>query len=132
MVTVATTTQLTVTVPTGATYQPITVTVGGLTASSAKPFGVTFSSAGTIDLTSFAAKADVTVGANNFNNQLSAGDFDGDSKPDLAIADQLGASISVIRNTSASGSITFSSFVDFTTGANPQGVTIADLDGDGN
>ena len=130
-VTAATATQLTVTVPSGATYQPITVTVNGLTAYSLNPFVSTFPASGGIDLNSFAAKIDVTVGTTNFNNQLSVGDLDGDSKPDLAIADQLGTSVSAIRNTSPAGSITFGTYVDFATGANPQGVAIADLDGDG-
>ena len=130
-VTAATTNQLTVTVPSGATYGPITVTVNGLTAYSKKPFVSTFPGSGGIDLNSFAVKTDVTVGTTNFNNQLSVGDFDGDSKPDLAIADQLSNSISVIRNNSPAGSITFAPYVDFITGASPQGVAVADLDGDG-
>src|ERR1700761_4908728 len=45
-VTSASTTSLTVTVPTGTSYQPITVTTGGLTAYSYKPFSVTFNDPG--------------------------------------------------------------------------------------
>src|SRR2546426_752182 len=38
----ATATQLVVTVPAGAAYAPVSVTVGGLTAASRLPFGVAF------------------------------------------------------------------------------------------
>ena len=130
-VTASTVTQLTVTVPIGASYQPISVTVSGLTAYSSAPFIATFASASGIDINSFATKVDVTVGASNFNNQLALGDFDGDSKPDLAIADQLGTASSVIKNNSTPGSFTFAPFVPFATAANPQGLSVADLDGDG-
>ncbi|MDO9548381.1 MAG: IPT/TIG domain-containing protein, partial [Candidatus Marinimicrobia bacterium] len=60
----ASSTSLTVTVPTGITYQPITVTdiTTGLTAYSAKPFIITFAGGGSITSTSFAAKVDNGTG----------------------------------------------------------------------
>ena len=63
-VTSASATQLVVTVPTGATFQPITMTdsITGLTAFSRKPFITTFLSSEVIDTTSFAGKVDFVSG----------------------------------------------------------------------
>ncbi len=131
-VTSATVTQLQVTVPTGATYQPITVTVNGLTTYSSKPFIVTFPSSRIIDATTFTSKVDFTAGTNPYN--VAIGDINGDGKPDLAVVNFTSNTVSVFRNMSASGSITAFSFatkVDFTTGTGPMSVSIGDLDGDG-
>jgi gliding motility-associated-like protein len=128
----ATSTSLSVTVPIGATYQPITVTVNGLTAWSGAPFTVTFPGTGVMDATAFAAKVDCPSGT----APSSAGiiDIDGDGKPDLVVTNYGGASVSVFRNVSTSGSVTagsFSSKVDFNTGTGPNKVAISDIDGDG-
>jgi len=133
-VTAATTTQLTVTVPVGATYQPITVLTNSLLAYSSKPFVVTFNGVPGIDANSFAAKVDFTTGTTPYG--IAIGDLDGDGKPDLAVTNNNGNTISVFKNTSSTGSITASAFatkVDFTTGAGttPYDIAIGDLDGDG-
>ena len=134
-VTAATTTQLTVTAPAGATWQPISVTVGGLTAycySVANPFIPTFTSKGSITSSDFALKVDFATGSSPYS--VAIGDLDGDGKPDLAVANYGSNTVSVFRNTSTSGSLSISSFaakVDFTTGTSPASVSIGDLDGDG-
>jgi len=134
-VTAATYTQLTVTAPSGATWQPISVNVGGVIAYSysvANPFIPTFAGKGSITTDSFAARVDFTTGSGP--NSVAIGDLDGDGKPDLVVVNQNSDSISVFRNTSTSGSITTGSFaakVDFATGTYPWSVTIGDLDGDG-
>jgi len=128
-VTAATTTSLTVTVPVGATYQPITVLTNGLLAYSRQPFVVTFIGVPGIDATSFAAKTDFTTGSSPFS--VSIGDLDGDGKADLAVANRGSATVSVFRNTGSAGSISYAAKQDFTTGTQPLSVSIGDLDGDG-
>jgi 6-phosphogluconolactonase (cycloisomerase 2 family) len=84
---------------------------------------------GSITASSFASKVDFTTGAHPRGSAIS--DVDGDSKPDLVVTNGTGNTVSVFRNTSTSGSITFASKVDFTTGTNPSSVAIGDVDGDG-
>jgi Concanavalin A-like lectin/glucanases superfamily/FG-GAP-like repeat/IPT/TIG domain/FG-GAP repeat len=185
-VTAASTTSLTVTVPVGATFQPISVlnlsTV--LTGFSSVPFRVTYVggsivaeslgedrvdfTAGTLSLfiatgdldgdgktdmvtanfnantisilrntatlgsiteTSFAAKVDIATATNP--RSVAIGDIDGDGKLDMAVANSGSNSVSVFRNTSTSGNITFAAKVDFATGLSPRSVNIGDFDGDG-
>ena len=117
MVAVATPTQLTFDVPVGATYQPITVNVGGLIAYSAMPFTVTFAGGGTIDACSFAARVDVS---GNNSNSGSIGDLDGDGKVDIAVTTGALSRVSVFLNTSSgAGNISYAFFANFTTGGNP-------------
>jgi len=87
---------------------------------------------GSISASSFAAKVDFGTGLHPVT--VAIGDLDGDSKPDLVIANQLSDNISVLRNTSTSGSISASSFsskTDFPTDNQPVSVAVGDLDGDG-
>ena len=90
------------------------------------------STTGSISASSFAAKVDFATGTTLY--YVAIGDVDGDGKPDLVVANSNFANISVLRNTSTSGSISASSFaakVDFATGTFPTSVAIGDVDGDG-
>jgi len=134
-VTSASATSLTVTVPIGATYQPISVLNGAtaLAGYSAAPFACTFTpNKGSITTADIAAKVDFTAGSNP--SSVAVGDLDGDGKPDLAVVNNTGNTVSLFRNISSNGSITASSFaakVDFATGSFPYSVAVGDLDGDG-
>ncbi len=127
-------TSLTVTVPSGATYSPISVTdiTTGLTAYSAKPFGVTFQSNHVIDTTSFAQRVNLSL--QSIAHQMTIVDIDGDGRPDIAGSIIGDFKVSVLRNISTSGGITATSFapkVDLPSGASPLGLAYADIDGDG-
>ena len=89
---------------------------------------------GSITSSSFATKVDFTTGSNSYS--VAIGDIDGDGKPDLAIANYVDNIVSVYRNTSTIGIISFAAKVDFTTTDNlgaltPWNVAIGDVDGDG-
>ncbi len=128
MVTAATTTELTVTVPAGATYAPVSVRVGELTSRYHLPFNVTFSSGVAFDNTHFAPPVAFTLTDANYD--IDVADLDRDGKPDL-IAEASGGTYA-FRNAHVSGVVTDASLVpDDTlpaTFANPR---LGDIDGDG-
>lgn len=129
-VSAASSTELTVTVPVGATYKPITVLTNGLIAQSSLPFEVTFESA-PFNAYSFAPK--IEFATNSSPDVIEIGDLDNDAKPDLAIANSNGSDlvVSLFKNTSVSGNINFAPEVELTTGAAQLSVAMGDLDGDG-
>jgi alpha-tubulin suppressor-like RCC1 family protein len=128
-------TNLLVVVPTGATYAPITETVYGWTAYSPTPFIPTFPSGGPVSSSALAPRLDITAG--NGPERIVFGDLDGDGKPDMVVANAYDGSIWVYRNISTNGSLTIASFappIIFAIGGGvdvQDGLTIADLDGDG-
>jgi len=127
-VSAASSTSLTVTVPTGASYQPLTVTTGGLTAYSARPFNLTFSDPGQFLPNAF-QRQDITTGTTPLS--ICAKDLDGDGKIDFALISNY--DLFVYSNTSTPGFPQFSALPAFTpnAGSLPLAVTAGDLDGDG-
>jgi len=130
-------TSLTVTVPNGATYQPISVTnfATGLTAYSRQAFSPTFLCAHEFDLSSFADKSDWLMESGPCVAQtpccVAIGDLDGDGLPDIAITNYVSSHVYVFRNTSSGGVLSFNIGAEFSTPSNPTCLKIRDLDGDG-
>lgn len=84
----------------------------------------------------FATPANFTVGSGPYS--VAIGDIDGDGKLDLAAANYgatgvtgTGATVSVLRSTSTSGTISFAPKADYGVGGGVNDVKLADIDGDG-
>jgi hypothetical protein len=130
-VTAATATSLTVTAPTGATYEPITVEVGILTGYSKNsfmlrqscPFAVGGTSSFATTLTSFSTRQPFYIALN---------DFDDDGKVDAAVVSSNQKNVILERNTSTTGlNITFTLDANKSCGNGAKGLAVGDLNGDG-
>ncbi len=125
-------TSLTVNVPSGSTFQPLSVlnTQTGLFAyaNHKAPFIPTFYNEGAL---LFSSTADYSFAYSSAKPYLKIGDIDSDGKPDILLLNVASNSISVLRNTSSAGSVSFAANLDFTTGSSPRGFSIIDVDGDG-
>ena len=130
-VTTSSTSELNVTVPYGATYQPVSVTVNNLLAKSNERFTVTFDGNDAIDANTFLARQDETDVGNPVAVEL--GDLDGDGKIDLVVIENGGSFFSVYRNISTvKGVIELDSRdIVFTNGGNPLDLDLGDYDADG-
>jgi len=130
-VTNATSTSLTVTVPQSASYGPISVEVSGSgTAYSTLSFDPEFPSG---DLSSSSGSPTSTVSLGGTPAIPFLWDMDGDGKPDLLVTRPEASTISYLRNTSSSGSISFASPQELSIGtAQSKRIAWADFDGDGN
>ena len=128
-------TNLLVSVPPGATYAPITVTVGSLTAFAPAPFLPTFLSGGILSTSALATPVLLTSGSNPARVQI--GDLDGDGKPDLVVLNGGDGTVDVYRNLGTNGPLAVTSFaapvvLTLAGGGNSvSGLTLADLVGDG-
>ncbi|MES2730614.1 MAG: FG-GAP-like repeat-containing protein, partial [Bacteroidota bacterium] len=133
-ITAATATQLTVTVPAGATsVNPVTVTnlsnnlSGSSITASTSPvqFTVTFSG-GIVNSNSY-VKTDYAVGSGP--RGIVAADFNGDGKTDLATTNFTSNDISILlRKADNTG---FETETRLTGGSHPEDVTVGDFDGNG-
>jgi ankyrin repeat protein len=80
----------------------------------------------------FATHQDFATGTSPLS--VTVGDLNGDGKLDLAVANgNTGSTVSVLLSTTAPGAAapSFAAHQEFATGANPQSVTVGDLNGDG-
>lgn len=128
----ATTTSLTVAVPPGATYSPVSVTTNNLSAYDSKPFIPTFLGGGSGFIpNAFSGRLDFNVNSAGLDQAVTLSDLDGDGKPEIIITN-LNGWISVLANTSSNAVPSFASKVDFVTGSlTNSSITVGDLDGDG-
>jgi hypothetical protein len=117
---------------------PFSMAVGDFNGDGKPDIATANSTANTISV----FKNTSSIGVVSFENKISyasgispvaivAGDIDGDGKTDLAVANNGASTISVFKNTSASGNIQFASKVDSVSGTSPSGIAIADIDADG-
>ncbi|HMG67340.1 MAG TPA: FG-GAP-like repeat-containing protein, partial [Chitinophagaceae bacterium] len=95
------------------------------------PFGftTTFPTKNSIASSDFAAVQNFTAGT--APSGLSIADIDGDGKADIVAANNASGSISILRNTSTSGSISFAGASNVTTSSDPFAVAVSDIDNDG-
>ena len=126
----ASTNTLTVTVPIGSTFKPITVTKSGQTAISSKPYIVTFGSINFINQYLFDSAKAFTTG--NGPKDIAIGDLDGDGLADIATANNSANTITIFKNTSTRRNVTFGTPIEYTLLSNPQSILMHDIDGDGN
>ncbi|MEQ9299327.1 MAG: LamG-like jellyroll fold domain-containing protein, partial [Cyclobacteriaceae bacterium] len=131
-VTAASETELTVTVPTGAMYDYISVLTSDLIAYSPLKFTPAMPLSNTLDVNSFSPAVNIT-GVNGPRNLLLA-DIDLDGKLDMAAISQGDAEVALFRNISSSGNIDATSFesgITYFSGSNAVWLSAADLDRDG-
>ena len=82
----------------------------------------------TVGSISFAAGVSFTTTTQP--HKIDLGDLDGDGKPDVVITAFTSNKLSIFRNTSTAGTISFAARQDFSPGTVPYFVHLADLDGD--
>lgn len=131
----ASVTSITVTVPFGATYQPITVTTGGLTAYSKQWFLPTFDAKGdTLQNGSFYNAYSQNLYHNGDLAELGAtcvADFDGDGKPDIIVDESMSIYMRIFKNNSSNGNISFKEEAPIFTNEDFSSLIAADINGDG-
>lgn len=129
----ATANALTVQVPTGANFAPISVTVNRFTGYSDISFMPTFMPAGPLTATSFAVRVDSVVFEKPRTVFLA--DVDADNKVDVSMACSGGTNylqnIAIYRNAGARGKVAFAPIKKLNNNYGPTKLIHTDLNGDG-
>ncbi|HMK19059.1 MAG TPA: FG-GAP-like repeat-containing protein [Chitinophagaceae bacterium] len=88
---------------------------------------------------SFAPRIDFSTGASSWPRGIAICDMDGDGKPDIVLPDNnkiydlannFWGTLSIFRNTTVGGIVSFASPVSYKTNEYPKTVSVSDLDGD--
>lgn len=119
---------LSVTVPVGSGNEPITVTTNNSTVYTAYPFRIIAGS--TLTVNSFSIRNDFT-GVGTYPSGLGEADFNGDGKTDLVSTGWNSANVSILKNTSTSGTVSFDNAIQLSTGTHPDAAATGDLNSDG-
>jgi hypothetical protein len=134
-VSAATATSLTMTVPAGATYGPLTLVDLSVhkSISSKKFFTPTFSpSKGTLTPADFSTEQSFSTGDTEPSKIAATGDLDGDGKPDIIIADgSAGKKMIILRNTGGNGVANFETALTINTEGLNTSLAVGDIDADG-
>lgn len=136
-VTSSSSSSLLVTVPAGATYQPISVVnqAPALAGYASAPFMLAFTNPfGSGVPGNFYRPAVDFATPGNFTYSVAFGDLDSDGKPDMVSVNESAGVVSVMRNISTTGVINGASFanrVNYNVPARPRKVAVSDWDGDG-
>lgn len=102
--------------------------LGNMTSSTLSVLRNT-STNGVINSSTFASKVDITTGASS--RLISIVDFDGDGKLDVAVPSYNANMVSILRNTSTPGTISFAAKVDFNLPGQGFNSAVADFNMDG-
>ena len=131
---------LTVRVPTGTAYAPLTVWADGLASYPAAPFVLTWPGGDTIGSNSFFyfESASLTTSSLATSTTIAIGDLDGDGYPDIVsnyssifVPTYGTGGISIYRNKGVPDTLSVALDTSFATGNAPTLIAIQDLDGDG-
>jgi hypothetical protein len=122
-------TQLVVNVPAGATHAPLTVTTNAQTAYSRRIFMPTFAGGDTIRPNSFTQAANLSTGP--YPNRLIILDLNNDGKTDVITVNASGFNLSLFKNTSVPGNVSFAPRTDLNQSVGPGPIEDGDFDGDG-
>jgi hypothetical protein len=128
----ATSTSLSLTVPPGVSYGPVSVTVDGLTGWSSSFFSSAAQTVGNWDSTAFGPSVEFTVGGEQQN--VAAGDLDGDGRVDLVSPNYSGGMVCILPGAGEPGVLNANSFgprIDLPAWGAPMAIALGDVDGDG-
>ena len=123
---------LVVTVPPGAGTDQVklSTTANHLTAISANSFYVTFpGGTNAFNDSSFASRMDFATGIKP--NKVKIADIDGDGKPEIIVRNFGSPFISIFKNTSLPGTLSFAPRLDITVGVEAFSLEVTDMNGDG-